>query len=198
MNKMMVGFATVALLGGGLCAQGTGDVVSVDSISIMQKSVEGKQLAEKIRKEVDQFQEELKLAQQDLSQAGESLSKQSKVLSKDSLQEKAEEITQRRKEMERKFADKEETLRARIQKYQVALHEKQRAVINEVFEKEQWSMLIDKNTPGLLCVSTAIDRTDKVLKAVDAKYLASNGKKTSTTVAKATTKPTAKPELKIA
>jgi outer membrane protein len=196
MKKMLMGFTTVALLGSGLCAD-TGEWVSVDSLAIMQKSIEGKELAEKIRKEIDQFQEELKLAQQDLSQAGESLSKQSKVLSKESLQEKADDITQRRKEMERKFADKEETLRARIQKYQVALHEKQRGVINEVLEKDNCVGAIDKNTPGLLFVSNTIDRTEKVLKAVDEKYLALNSKK-STAVAKAVSKPATKPELKIA
>ncbi len=195
MNKMMMGFATVALLGSNLCA---GELVSIDSLAIMQKSIEGKELADKIRKEVDQFQEEVKTAQMELGQSQESLSKQSKVLSKESMQEKADELGQRRKEMERKLADKEEHLRARIQKYQVALHEKQRGVVNEVFEKEKWTAVIDKNTPGLLCVSAAIDQTEKVLKAVDAKYLASSDKKAPKKVAKATSKPAAKPELKIA
>ncbi len=194
MNKMMMGFATVALLGSNLCA---GELVSIDSLAIMQKSIEGKELADKIRKEVDQFQEEVKTAQIELGQSQESLAKQSKVLSKESMQEKADELGQRRKEMERKLADKEEHLRARIQKYQVALHEKQRAVVSEVFGKEKWTAVIDKNTPGLLCVSDAIDQTEKVLKAVDAKYSASNDKKTKT-VAKAASKPAAKPELKIA
>ena len=62
-------------------------------------------------------------------------------------------------------------LRSSIQKKQIALRERQLKIANEVAEKEKWSLVVDKNTPGVLFVANAIDRTDSVLKAVDAKYL---------------------------
>jgi Skp family chaperone for outer membrane proteins len=147
-----------------------GELVSIDSLAIMQKSAEGKELIGKIQKEVDSFKEEVTKAQKNLAEQQESLGKQAKVLSQEAVQEKKEALEQSRKKLEREFADKEEALRGNIQRKQMALREKQLAVINEVFEKEGWTALIDKNTPGLLCVSTAIDKTDVVLKAVDAKF----------------------------
>lgn len=159
-----------------------GDLVSIDSLAIMQKSAEGKELVGKIQKEVDSFKEEVTKTQKELAEQQESLSKQAKVLSKEAVQEKREALEQSRKKLEREFADKEEALRGNIQRKQMALREKQLAVINEVFEKEGWTALIDKNTPGLLCVSNTIDRTDIVLKAVDAKYQANSGKASSKAV----------------
>lgn len=165
----------LALVGAGFVCR-AGDLVSIDSLAIMQKSAEGQELIGKIQKEVDSFKEEVAKAQKNLAEQQESLSKQVKVLSKEAVQEKREALEQSRKKLEREFADKEEALRGNIQRKQMALREKQLAVINEVFEKEGWSALIDKNTPGLLCVSNAIDRTDVVLKAVDAKHSANTGK----------------------
>jgi Skp family chaperone for outer membrane proteins len=162
----------------------------------MQQSIEGKEITEKVKKEISEFQKEVELAQKELGDMQEALNKQAKVISKDASQEKAEELALKRKDMETKFAHKEESLRNRLQKYQMTLREKQLAVINEVFEKEKWTAVIDKNTPGLLCVANTIDRTDKVLRAVDEKYMSS---KKSTKVAKATPKATAsKPEIKVA
>jgi hypothetical protein len=43
-------------------------------------------------------------------------------------------------------------------------------VVNQEFEKQQWGLLIDKNTPGVLCVAKAIDKTDELLKKVDDAY----------------------------
>lgn len=79
-------------------------------------------------------------------------------------------------------------MRGDIQKKQLALRERQQAVINEVFAQEKWSLLIDKNTPGVLCVAETIDQTPLVLAAVDAKYQETKAKKTAP---KATTLKTA-------
>jgi len=181
MNKMLVGLASFALLGGSAHAF---DFVSVDSIKIMQESVEGTEIAKEFKSKIEKFQKEVQDAQKELSDMGESLSKQSKVLSKEAMQDKAKDLEQKRKKMEREFADKEEVLRSNIRDKQMALRERQLAVISEVSAKEGWPALIDKNTPGLLFVSKTTDQTPKLLKAVDTKYLAS--KKSVATEAKAT------------
>lgn len=147
-----------------------GEIVSIDSILLMQKSKAGQELAAKIQKKVESLQKDINKGQKELTDMQEAIGKKSKVLSQDALQEKTEELSMKKKNLERELADKEETLRASVQKDQITLREKQMAVIKDVFDKEGWSMLVDSNTPGVLCVSNAIDKTEEILKIVDTKY----------------------------
>jgi len=149
-------------------------LVSIDSIMIMQKSKEGQKLAGEIQKEISKFQAEVQASQKELAQLQEQLAKQTEkgAISADAKQGKVEALTQKRKKLERDFTAKEEELRASIQKRQIALRDSQLKVINKVFEREQWGLLIDKNTPGVLCVSNAIDKTPVVLAEVDKQYSA--------------------------
>jgi outer membrane protein len=142
-------------------------IASIDSLMIMQQSDEGIKLAMKIQKEIDAFQNEIKNVQKELGDMQESINKQAKLLSEDALNQKADELAAKRKTYERTFVDKEEQLRASIQKQQVALRERQMKVINSVSEKEGYLAMLDKNTPGLLFVSNTIDQTEHMLKAVN-------------------------------
>ena len=178
MKKFM---ALAALLSMSAAAFGTGEIVSVDSLAIMQKSKEGQDLTGKLQKEVESFQGELKKAQKELNDAQESLNKQALALSKDALDQKNEELNAKRKKVERDFTDKQELLQASLQRQQMALRERQMQVIGSVFQEEGYAAMLDKNTPGLLCVANSIDKTESFLKAVDEKYQSAK-----VTVAKAT------------
>src|SRR3990172_599275 len=77
------------------------ELVSIDSLAIMQKSAEGKELAEKIKKEITSFQDDVQSAHKDLNERREALAKQAKVLSEEAMQEKQAELTQKSKKLER-------------------------------------------------------------------------------------------------
>jgi len=164
-------------------------IVSIDSLAIMQKSLEGQEVTGKIQQKIDAFQVEIKKAQQELVDKQEALNKQAKVLSKDAFDLKAEELANTRKSYERTFADKEEQLRASIQKEQLALRDRQMKVIHNVFDQEGYAAIIDKNAPGVLFVSNSIDKTEHGVKAVDEKFAAA---KKAATLAKSTATPEAK------
>jgi len=167
--KMIKTAALVALCSVGY-SFAANELVSIDSFAIMQKSKEGKEVMSSIQGDITSFQAEVQKAQKTIATEQENLEKQAKVLSKDALQEKTEKLANLRKKNEREFTDKEEQLRAAIQRKQMSLRERQLKTVNEVFEKEKWGVVIDKNSPGVLCISSAVDQTEKVLAAVDAKY----------------------------
>lgn len=198
MKKIIATVGTGLVFGFSLIAAEPASLVSIDSILIMQNSKEGKEITTQIQKDVDKFQNQVKNAQKELTDMQEDLNKKAKVLSQDALQEKTESIAKKKKDIERDLADKEDVLRMNIQKKQIALREKQLKIANEVSEKEKWGMVVDKNTPGVLFVSNAIDKTDLVLQAVDEKYIAKSvNAKTTTSTIKTATKETKK-ELKVA
>gem|GEM_PF-2187798 len=174
MKKMIIGLVALGSLASAVslnaAVAGKGEIVSIDSILLMQRSLAGQELGAKIQKKVESLQKDINKSQKELVDMQEAISKKAKVLSQEALQEKTEELGNKKKNFERELADKEESLRLSVQKDQIALREKQMAVINDVFEKEGWMMLVDRNTPGVLCVSNAIDKTEEILKIVDSKF----------------------------
>lgn len=202
MKKLLSAVAAVVLLSSSFvvsnCESVRPEIVSVDSLLIMQKSAEGKVLASKIESQIQGFQNEVKASHEDLTKMQETLSKQAKGLSQEALEEQRNKIEKKRKNLEREFADKEEALRASIQKQQIALRETQLKVVTQQSEQKGWAAVMDKNTPGLICVSSAIDRTDEILRAVDASYEASKAKKTTVKTASADSVVSSKSAVKTA
>lgn len=172
LGVVLMGSMTVAMadLAPAIKDKDAGKLVSIDSILLMQKSKEGQKLAERIQKDVEVFQNFAKSAQKELTDFNESVSKQAKVLSKEALLEKGEKLAQMKKDAERKLEDRETELKRNIQKVQIELRNKQMKVASEVFEKKDYGLMIDSNTPGVLFVSKAIDKTDEILKVVDEQF----------------------------
>ncbi len=159
-------------------------LVCIDSVHIMQESKEGKILAEKLKAKINTYQELVKTSQQELASLQDEITKKSELLSKEALQEKTELLVSKRKDIEHNLTAKEEALRAELQREQVKLRETQLTVAKTLREEEKWGLTIDKNTPGVLFVDKSIDKTDEVLKKVDAMFDKTNStKQQSTTVA---------------
>ncbi len=142
-------------------------LVSIDSVHIMQESKEGKILAEKLKGKITDYQNFVQKSQQEMVALQDEVTKKADVLSKEALQEKTESLTRKKKDFERILADREEGLRAELQREQIKLRDKQLLVANTISEEEKWGLVVDKNTPGVLFVNKAIDRTSVVLKKVD-------------------------------
>ena len=142
-------------------------LVSIDSILLMQKSKEGQLLTQRLQKDIEEFQNYAKNAQQEIVEFQETVQKQAKVLSKEALIEKGERLEKMRKTAERGLGDKEAELKRKIQREQGMLRERQMVNVSNVFENKNWGMVIDRNTPGVLFVKNAIDKTDELLKIVD-------------------------------
>lgn len=168
--KKFISTVAISLLAVSFAAAKNESLVSVDSILIMQKSKEGQLLTKKLQDEITTFQKEVALAQKEMGDLQKELTDNTAKFSKEQLELKSEELANKRKNLERKLADKEEKLKVNIQKEQITLRDKQMKVVNEEFEKQQWGLLIDKNTPGVLCVAKAIDKTEELLKKVDDSY----------------------------
>lgn len=158
---------SLALVSGLFAGVVSADLVSIDSLRMLQESKEGKVLAENLQTDIKKFQEEVVGAQSEVAQLQEKIQKQAKLLSKEALMEKGEELTKIKKRAERDLADKEEALKLKVQREQTKLRDKQLTIAKKVFDDKKWGMMIDKNTPGVLFVNSAVDKTDELLKVVD-------------------------------
>ena len=174
MKKLFIVFLGLGLVANVTFGKNSTKVVSMNSILMMQKSKEGQKLSKEVQKAVEEFQAFAKNTQKELIDFQETISKQSKVLSKQALMEKGEKLAEMKKKAEREFSDREEVLKRDMQRKHAILRNKQMMVANEIFNKNKkekgWDYLLDRNIPGLLCVSERVDVTDEVLKVVDESY----------------------------
>ncbi len=172
MKKILNLALVIGFLTSGVFANTTSKemLVSIDSLRILQESKEGKELSVMLQKDIENFQSEVKSAQTTVVDMQADIQKQSKVLSKEALIEKGEELTKIKKRAERDLADKEESLKLKVQKQQMFLREKQLKVTKQVFDTKGWGLMIDVNTPGVICSNKAIDKTSEILRAVDVDF----------------------------
>lgn len=182
MKKILLGLAASAFMFNVSMAKGGVNIVAIDSIEIMQKSKEGKQLSDEVQTKITSYQSFVKQAQDELAGLEKELSEKKDVLKKEALAEKQANVEAKKKQLVARVSQQEEALRMEIQSKQVQLRNKQMAVTNKECEKNNWGLMIDKNTPGVLFASAAIDKTAELLKKIDADY-DSSVKKAATTLA---------------
>ena len=176
------------VLFGSACVADNQKFVVIDRTVLMQKSQEGEKLTKELKKEFESLQTEYQEYQKELADQQAAIDKQAqaKVLSKDALTEKKDELEKKKQEFQFKLSNKEEALRRKLQTKQHAFLEKVEDVIKGIFEKENWELLVDKNTPGVIC-KTDNDKTAMILKAVDAQYVAEKSASKTTKTAKNST-----------
>lgn len=147
-----------------------GQIVAVDSIQLLHTSQEGQLVTKGLQAEIDSFTQSIDQAKLDLDKLESELKEQEAVLSKEALEAKQEEVRQKQEECDKTYAQREMKLRDSIQRQQTRLRDRHMAVMNKVMDKEGWAAIVDKNTPGVLCVAKNIDVTDMMLKQIDADY----------------------------
>ena len=188
MKKVVLGLAVSVVTFGVCVSKDVGKIVSIDSIEILQKSKEGKKLTDEIKKKINDYQEEMQKAQKEVAELEKEIKDKKDVLSKDAMEDKQRCVDDKKKELGGRLAQQEEALRLEIQSRQVQLRNKQLAVTNKMCEENAWGMAIDKNTPGVLFTAKSIDKTNEVLKKIDAVYDSSLKKSSSTLVASSSNK----------
>lgn len=169
MKKLMMACMALAL---GASLQAKLDLVSVDSMVLVEKSKAGRDFTKKMTEEREKLESFVANSNKELSKMQEEISLKSQVLSKDALQEKMTQFEQKRREVERQVADKREMASLTMQKEHMKMRDEQLAVIKNVCEKKGWDALLEKGST--LFVAHSIDKTEEVLKELDAAYDAKN------------------------
>ena len=170
------------------------ELVSVDSAMLMTESKAGQELAAKARKENDSLTAFASTTHKELAKLQDEISAKAQVLNRDALQEKITILTQKRRQAEVEMANKRESADLAIQRAQAQVREKQLVVMKKLCEAKGWDYLAEKQ--HALFVSSSIDKTSEVLKALDDAYDAE--KKTTPDISSKKNSPVTKREIKTA
>jgi len=145
-------------------------IASVDMLKLMRESKEGKKLEAEVREEVGQFESFVRKSGADFMAEREALSKQASVLSKEAFAEKQAKLARNQKDLQHQIESRREELTGSIQRQQLKLRDTQLTLARNVQKEKGWSLLVEKNAPGLLGVADSTDKTSDLITVVNADF----------------------------
>lgn len=170
MKRQIIALVSVLSLTSPMAFAKQAKIISIDTLVLMQNSQAGKNVARQMREEVEKFQKYVESKKKSLAELETELREKSELLNRDVLETKQGELAAKTKAAEREFAAKEDELRDTIQSAKKKLDTRIQGVVATYAKEHGAEVVVDKNTPGIVFVDPAIDRTSEVLKEFDAEY----------------------------
>jgi outer membrane protein len=135
----------------------------------LNESAAGKRAKDQFKGEFEKMQAGLKSEKESLDRLKEDLDKKSVVLADEQRKAKLEDFERRRTALRRKLEDSDAELRKKDQELTGSILKDLAVVIQEIGEREGYTLILENSSSSVLYGSKAIDITDSVIKAFDAK-----------------------------
>jgi len=142
----------------------------VDLQRALNESSSGRKAKEQFKGEFEKMQNGLKNEKDALDRLKDDLDKKSAVLSDDQRKIKMEDFERRRRDLRRKLEDSDAELRKKDQELTGSILKDLAVVIQEIGEREAYTVILENSSNSVLYGSKSIDITDSVIKAFDAKH----------------------------
>ena len=142
----------------------------VDLQRALNESSSGKKAKEQFKGEFEKMQNGLKSEKDSLDRLKDDLDKKSAVLNDDQRKTKMEDFERRRRDLRRKLEDSDAELRKKDQELTGSILKDLAVVIQEIGERESYTVILENSSSSVLYGSKSIDITDSVIKAFDAKH----------------------------
>ena len=141
----------------------------VDLQRALNESAAGKKAKEQFKVEFDRMQGSLKGEKDKLDKMKDDLDKQSAVLKADDRKAKADEFERRQRDLRRKLEDSDAELRKKDQELTGDILKELAVVIQEIGERENYTVVLENSSSSVLYGAKSIDMTDEVIKTFDAR-----------------------------
>jgi len=145
-------------------------IAIVDLQRALNESSSGKKAKEQFKGEFEKMQNGLKSEKDSLDRLKDDLDKKSAVLNDDQRKTKMEDFERRRRDLRRKLEDADAELRKKDQELTGSILKDLAVVIQEIGEREGYTVILENSSSSVLYGSKSIDITDSVIKAFDAKH----------------------------
>lgn len=143
---------------------------AVDLQRALNESSSGKKAKDQFKGEFEKMQDGLKREKEQLDHLKDDLDKKSAVLNDDQRKIKMEDFERRRRDLRRKLEDADAELRKKDQELTGSILKDLAVVIQEIGEREGYTVILENSSSSVLYGSKSIDITDSVIKAFNAKH----------------------------
>ena len=161
LNKVIVLLMTAALLGWGLGAQD--QPITIGVIDVQQALVsteEGKKIKEELERKVRAAESQLQPKIQRLQEMQKELQEMQPVLSKEALQKKQFDLVEQKSQIENEGQGLEQQLKLDQARLMQPLLEKFAKIIDGIGREKGFSLILDRQDPGILFSRETLDITD--------------------------------------
>ncbi len=141
----------------------------VDLQRCVVESVEGKKVFEKLKKKKDAMQEKLDEKRKDLLSLKDELEKQSMMLSVDAKEDKEKAFERKSREFKFFYEDLNDEMRKAEAAARKRILNELQDVVAKIGDKDNYLMILERRSSGIIYFRNTIDITDGVIKAYDQK-----------------------------
>lgn len=142
----------------------------VDLQRALNESSAGRKAKDQFKGEFEKMQDGLKREKDQLDKMKDDLDKKSVVLKEDQRKNMADDFERRRRDLRRKLEDSDAELRKKDQELTGSILKDLAVVIQEIGEREGYTVILENSSSSVLYGAKSIDMTDAVIKAFDAKH----------------------------
>jgi outer membrane protein len=165
----------VLVLGMGLVLCFQGNVFSADKYKIgvvdmqrfQEKSIAFQKVRERLRGKYESLQKKLEAEQQELLKIEEDFKKQSMMLSLDAKEDKKREMEKKKRHYKYIYEEYSQELKAAEEEMRRSVAKEVGKVVEEIGQKDNYIIILERRTLGLIFYKDEIDITDQVIAAYD-------------------------------
>jgi outer membrane protein len=161
------------------------NIACVDLKRVIVESDQGKQIQKILTDEAERLKKNLDAKQDELQKLKDAIEKQGATITPEARADKEKQYQAKLKDYQRLAGDYQSELQQKDSEYMEKILKDLEGVIKALGEKDNYTIILEKNQSGILFSTPAVEITDKVVAAFNE---ASKQKKPATTTAPATKK----------
>ncbi len=143
-------------------------IAYVDLQKALEMTKEGQKVQKQFKTEVDEEQKRIDKKKAEFEKLKEDIEKQKNTLNENALRDKEEELLVAERELKRSFQDSQERLRRKNASLVGELVQKMRVLVESLGQKEGYSYIMERNSPGIVYAEPSLDITEILVKKFDA------------------------------
>lgn len=151
-------------------------IAVINMQKVVRKSVAGQKATEKLNKKFESLQEKLRAEQDEIKVFKEDLEKKGPLMNEDARAEKEREYKKAIRDFKDQSDDAQFEMRQAESKSMEPVLKELEKVVSHIGEKQGYTLILEKNMPGVYFIDSGIDITDEVIKAYDNEVKSKNKK----------------------
>ncbi|OPL13640.1 MAG: hypothetical protein AVO38_02830 [delta proteobacterium ML8_D] len=142
-------------------------VAVINMQKVIRKSMAGQKAMENLDKKLTNLQEEIRVKQDELNAFKEEIEKKGPLMNEIARAEKEREYKKAFRDLQDKKEDAQFEMRqAETKSMEPLLHELEK-VVGDIGKEGGYTLILDKNMPGIYFINSDVDITEEVIKAYD-------------------------------
>ena len=171
-------FLLTAVLCRSVIAEETAQVkiAVINMQKVVRKSVAGQKAMEKLNKKLQNLQKQLRAKQDESNAFKEDIEKKGPLMNEAARAEKEREYKKAFRDLQDEKEDAQFEMRQAETKSMEPILKELEKVVNRIGEEGGYTLILDKNMPGIYFINSDVDITEEVIKAYDNQVKSKNKK----------------------